>query len=669
MIAAAYTRKSNDEGQKSAELKSTQLQLDEIRAFATLRGWTLDNRYIWSDDAVSGAEFIRRPGLRAMLDALDPKPPFQVLIVTEPSRLGRDTIRTLGVVQELEEAGVEVWASAKGRQVEHDDIGTIVESWANSQERVKVIERVVRALDARFEKRLVAGGRVYGYTSERVVGVDKAVRRVVNGAEAAVVREAFELAAKGWGCTRIAKSFQSRGIKSPARITELGRAKRERKNQERIEEGKEPLPPIKEAWTNDGLYELLHRDLYRGVVVRGRMKRGVGRGGKKIRTAVPESQWKRQVDESLRIVSDELWSAAHATMAARSATFLKVHNKLVGRPESFRGRHLLSNIAKCAVCGGALHAVTRGRNLRLSYVCKSNRVSGACLNASAVPAAELHAAVIRSLKATYTAESFEQYLASKATDQKEIDARHAELIHLVNVVIPGLAVREDRLLEAIEEGMIDKERAKKRSTEIREEREQAEARRDELESWVRNEEVDREQSDELVARWAEWSEALEDDAVLARQVLGKALAGAPIYAQPGAERRTWFYLGLASFEGILRGAVRPGAIATFVQDDEDPAPVVDRGVAPQAVREFLAVQAGFLGRGLPVKDGRIDWGAAKAVPAWALSRADKGRGIKPISGGSDAPISECSDATVTSGPPIKRESSVAPWARRAPART
>src|SRR6266508_4515699 len=75
MIAAAYTRKSNDEGQKSAELKSTQLQLDEIRAFAASRGWTLDNRYIWSDDAVSGAEFIRRPGLRAMLDTLDPKGP------------------------------------------------------------------------------------------------------------------------------------------------------------------------------------------------------------------------------------------------------------------------------------------------------------------------------------------------------------------------------------------------------------------------------------------------------------------------------------------------------------------------------------------------------------------------------------------------------------------
>ena len=80
---------------------------------------------------------------------------------------------------------------------------------------------------------------------------------------------------------------------------------------------------------------------------------------------------------------------------------------------------------------------------------------------------------------------------------------------------------------------------------------------------MRNERAEHDQAEELRAKWAEWSDALEDDAVLARQVLGKVLAGAPIYVRPGVTPKTWFFVGLASFEAVIRGAVRPGAIATY----------------------------------------------------------------------------------------------------------
>jgi DNA invertase Pin-like site-specific DNA recombinase len=50
MIAAAYLRKSNDEGAKATDMKSVQLQRDEIEAFARERGWTLDERYVYTDD-------------------------------------------------------------------------------------------------------------------------------------------------------------------------------------------------------------------------------------------------------------------------------------------------------------------------------------------------------------------------------------------------------------------------------------------------------------------------------------------------------------------------------------------------------------------------------------------------------------------------------------------
>jgi hypothetical protein len=38
-----------------------------------------------------------------------------------------------------------------------------------------------------------------------------------------------------------------------------------------------------------------------------------------------------------------------------------------------------------------------------------------------------------------------------------------------------------------------------------------------------------------------------------------------------AQRRTWFFLDLASYEGVLRGAVRPGFIATLLEGG-DPGP-------------------------------------------------------------------------------------------------
>jgi site-specific DNA recombinase len=661
VIAARIARKSNDEGQKSVDLKSVQLQLDEMAKFAASKGWVVDEKYTYVDDGISGADFVNRAGLHSLMAALDVmKPPFKIVLVTEPERLGRNTARALSALQDIEELGAEVWATAKGRQIWSEDIGTIVEFWAGSQERVKVIERVNRALNTRFEKGLVSGGRVYGYRNERVEGVDKAVRRVIDPAEAAVVTRIFERKAAGHGLIRIAKDLQKDNVPSPTRITEIGRQRRDLKNAARIEAGLEPLKPIVEKWSSDGIAEILQRELYRGVVVRGQVKRAIGRGGKKIRIRIPESEWKRQADESARIISDDLWTRARDAMKASSQKFLRVHNKLVGRPENFRGKHLLSNIARCGHCGAPMHAIARGRNLRLGYVCSANRISGSCLNASSAPADELHRAIMENLKATFTAKSFEDYLANRAVPQSEVDERAARLAELNDVVLPDLARRQERLLDAVESGVFTREEAKKRADKIRDEREAAEAEREELQGWVRDAAADRAQAQELATRWSEWQETAGDDPVVARQMLAKALGGAPIYITPGAEKRTWFFLGLASYEGVLRGAVRPGGYA--VQPDE--VPHVNRGAVPQAVQEALARLAtiqGTAGQPLPKgtgKDGAFtveDWKAFTGVPSWACGRTLKADGkrsaaYRPIAGGSDA--GEFNAGGVTSGAPM-----------------
>src|SRR6266850_3427135 len=104
MIAALYLRKSNDEGDKAADVKSVAVQRALAVDFAAKRGWSIDERFVYTDDGISGAEFDKRPGLQALLAALEPpashatREPaalFQALIVTEQSRLGRETLDTL----------------------------------------------------------------------------------------------------------------------------------------------------------------------------------------------------------------------------------------------------------------------------------------------------------------------------------------------------------------------------------------------------------------------------------------------------------------------------------------------------------------------------------------------------------------------------------------------
>jgi DNA invertase Pin-like site-specific DNA recombinase len=672
-IAGAYVRKSSVQKEMAAGLKSVEQQLDEIKKFAAARGWKFDERFVYTDDEVSGEEWVKRPGYQRLRAALT-RPPFQHLIVWEQSRFGRETARQLMAIQEITEVGVACWSVNGNRELKPGDINTVVNAWKGEADNEETRARVNRAHEKRFEQGLVTGGAVYGYRNVRLEGVDKSVRREPDPEQSAVVVKIFELAAQGWGQTRIAKHLQATGVKSPTRITEAGRIRRARKDAERAEDGLPPLKPITEKWTGDGVREILRRELYRGNVIRGRVQR-VRRGGERKRRQTPERVQTR-FDESLVIVSPELWKAAHDKMAEASAKFLRVHNKLVGRPENFRGKHMLSNVARCAVCGAPLHAVTRGSNLRLGYVCSANRASGAsaCPNASSAPAAELHRAVVQQLRGTFTPESFEQYLANKAASPTEIDARHAELQHLIDVVIPGLELRQERLLDAIENGTLTKEQAKKRADQIRDERDVAEAKRDELQTWARNAVADREQAEELLHNWETWDAAMEDEmqkgeSALSRQVLAKALAGSPIFVMPMPARRTWTFLGLASYEGVIRGAVRPGAIATFVQDDENLAPLVDRGAPPAVVRQFLAHQAALQGAetwpaemykveadgtkrfAAPrLPDGTVDFDAIARLmlPEWARGgrrgwqhpKPAKRNGLpKPISGGSDVVVS------------------------------
>jgi DNA invertase Pin-like site-specific DNA recombinase len=68
------------------------------------------------DDGISGAEFANRPGFLRLMNALKPRPTFDVLVMSEESRLGREAIETAYALKQLVTAGVRVFFYLEDRE-------------------------------------------------------------------------------------------------------------------------------------------------------------------------------------------------------------------------------------------------------------------------------------------------------------------------------------------------------------------------------------------------------------------------------------------------------------------------------------------------------------------------------------------------------------------------
>ena len=72
--------------------------------------------HVYVDDGISGAEFANRPGFLRLMNALKPRAPFQMLAMSEGSRLGREAIETAYALKQLVQAGVRVFFYLEDRE-------------------------------------------------------------------------------------------------------------------------------------------------------------------------------------------------------------------------------------------------------------------------------------------------------------------------------------------------------------------------------------------------------------------------------------------------------------------------------------------------------------------------------------------------------------------------
>lgn len=341
MIAAAYCRKSNDQFGVTDELRSVARQLEGARNYAASKGWIIPDEFVFVDDGISGAEFANRPGYLRLLNALKPRPGFDVLLMSEESRLGREQIETAYALKQIITAGVRVfyWLEDRERTLDSptDKLMLSVTSFADELERERARQRTYDAMVAKAKAGHVTGGRVFGLDNVNVYGEPDAhghakrlrVERRINPAQAEVIRRIFTLCAEGRGYAGIAKLLNAERAICP-----------------RPQQGRPA------GWSPSSVYEVLHRRLYLGEIVYNQTRKR-DRWGQHRQHARPESEWLKIPAPELRIVSDDEWAAAHARLQGARSTVVGV------RQRDRESKYLLSGLARCGCCGGSFAATSR----------------------------------------------------------------------------------------------------------------------------------------------------------------------------------------------------------------------------------------------------------------------------------------------------------------------
>ena len=382
MHAAIYARKSTNQSGVAVAERSVTRQIKQARAYAAQKGWAVDAAQVFVDDGISGAEFATRPGFLRLMNALKPRPAFQVLIMSEESRLGREAIETAFALKQLIQAGVRVFFYLEDRErtldSPTDKIMLSLTTFADELEREKARQRTYDVMVQKAKAGHVTGGVVFGYDNVRQP--EGPVVRRINATEADVVRDIFQLYVAGRGMRGIAKALNEQRARCPR------------------PRGQGPA-----GWAPSSVWAVLRRPLYRGEVVWGRTKKR-DKWGQRHRSDRAEGEWIRVDVPDLRIVSDSLWQAVQARRGETRTSYLSsTRGELFGRPLDQReSKYLLTGFTRCGMCGGSLIVGSRShrKHRAFFYECASFHRRGpqVCANSLNVPLASADDTILDELE-------------------------------------------------------------------------------------------------------------------------------------------------------------------------------------------------------------------------------------------------------------------------------
>ena len=439
MQAAIYARYSS-ENQRPESIDD---QISSCRKLAKERQYDVEHGHIYTDEAASGARE-DRPGLVA-LRAAAVAGEFRVLLVDDLSRLARNTLLLLSVLEELRFHGVRVLSVSDGLDTDDEDatVGIQMRGVFNELQLLDLRKKTLRGQIGQKQRGFIVGEATFGYRSVAVgeVRMDKKGRprpegykMTIEPREAAVILRVFKEFVAGSSESRIVKRLNAEGV--PGRRTS------------------------KKGWSPATVHRLLRNEKYVGRWIWNRTEtRRDPKTGRRRQFPKPESEWFINEDQALRIVPQRLWERAQRRMESVRKVWPGGKGK-----RGFQGQRggrvahyptdLLSGAMSCASCGATI-AKMSGKNGGY-YGCLGAK-KGACDNHLHVRRALVERIVLAAVRdrlarpenLDYVFKKLEQQVASASTatpetirlKEAECDAEQRRVANFIEFVAEGRGSR------------------------------------------------------------------------------------------------------------------------------------------------------------------------------------------------------------------------------------
>lgn len=350
--AIIYARYSTD---RQTDV-SIETQVELCQSFLEDRGWQLVDTY--SDRAVSGSDYMTRPGIQRVLERITSGKVDLVLCVTV-DRISRDAEHGNGFLKRLRYHNTELWSVYGGSSVTDIEMSLRV---TLSQELIAQIRyRTREGMKTAVRRGKATTCLAYGYRvkleydahGERIPGL-----REVDPVQAEIVQEIFGLYANGVSPSAIAVALNMKGIPGPRGIRWRDTAIRGH-----VDRGT----------------GILNNELYVGRVVWNRREyRKNPDTERRIARHNDSDDWVVDERPDLRIIPDKLWSAVKRQQGAVREEFARTASNQLNK--SHRPSYLLSGLLECSECGGPYAVMAKGR-----YGCTNHKkkipldvLGGAC---------------------------------------------------------------------------------------------------------------------------------------------------------------------------------------------------------------------------------------------------------------------------------------------------
>ena len=411
MRCALYARYSSDLQRES----SVEDQVRKCRAFADLKGWTLLDEYIRTDQEISGAALAGRSALESLLADAKRRPrPFDRILIDDTSRLARNVADALRMVETLKFNGVGVTFVSQGIDTLDKMARQLVtlNGMMDEQFLVGLADKVHRGQEGRVLKGLNPGGKLYGYINVPILNPNRpgkygrpavdGVDQEINSEQAEVVVRVFRMYASGMGLAWISKALNAEGVPSP----------------------QPPRTRVMQAWCPTAIREMLRNELYRGVRVWNRtVKTRNPETGRKVSKARPKEEWARVDVPKLRIVPEELWNAVRTRIAHVNAKLGAARVGGMNRTAQSRS-YLFSGLLVCGKCGSRLVIISgRGTRGYVRYGCPSHRYRGVCDNVVTIRQDRLEEQLLAALEKRLATPQMVEYTMIRF--QEELEKRLA----------------------------------------------------------------------------------------------------------------------------------------------------------------------------------------------------------------------------------------------------